>query len=71
LISGSFNHAEGVCGHSDPHCRERTTPFPVKVEVWMSALEMGRWAMTTFGRLTTFTAYLSLAFVGAIVLGLL
>jgi hypothetical protein len=37
----------------------------------MSALEMGRWAMTTFGRLTTFTAYLSLAFVGAIVLGLL
>jgi len=27
--------------------------------------------MTTFGKLSTFTAYLSLAFVGAIVLGLL
>lgn len=33
--------------------------------------KMGRWAMMTFGKLTTFTAYLSLAFVGAIVLGLL
>jgi len=27
--------------------------------------------MTTFGKLTTLTAYLSLAFVGAIVIGLL
>lgn len=31
----------------------------------------GRWAMITLGKLTTLTAYASLAFVGAIVLGLL
>ncbi|MBN8962208.1 MAG: hypothetical protein J0H71_13830 [Rhizobiales bacterium] len=37
----------------------------------MNALKMGRWPMTTFGTLSTLTAYLSLAFVGAIVLGLL
>jgi hypothetical protein len=37
----------------------------------VNALKMGRWPMTTFGTLSTLTAYLSLAFVGAIVLGLL
>ncbi|MGB3864829.1 MAG: hypothetical protein WBA29_04270 [Xanthobacteraceae bacterium] len=37
----------------------------------VNVIEMGRWPMTTFGKLTTLTAYLSLAFVGAIVLGLL
>ena len=50
---------------------ERTAAFTVEQIAGMNALKMGRWPMTTFGTLSTLTAYLSLAFVGAIVLGLL
>lgn len=45
--------------------------LPLGSTASVNVIEMGRWPMTTFGKLTTLTAYLSLAFVGAIVLGLL
>jgi len=41
------------------------------VNARVSLIELGRRPMTRFGKLSTLTAYLSLAFVGAIVLGLL
>jgi len=81
LISGSFNHvrqrtpsptsSQAQCDVADAFFRERTAAFAVEQIAGMNALKMGRWPMTTFGTLSTLTAYLSLAFVGAIVLGLL
>lgn len=71
MISGSFNHVGPVGAQQYATDRERMTCFAVEVGVRISTRDMGRWAMMTFGKLTTFTAYLSLAFVGAIVLGLL
>lgn len=59
------------CDIADLFSLERTDASPVEQIAGMNALKMGRWPMTTFGTLSTLTAYLSLAFVGAIVLGLL
>jgi len=51
--------------------QERIVSLAVKVNARVSLIELGRRPMTRFGKLSTLTAYLSLAFVGAIVLGLL
>lgn len=59
------------CDIANSFSQERTAACAVEQIAGMNALKMGRWPMTTFGTLSTLTAYLSLAFVGAIVLGLL
>ncbi len=51
--------------------RERDGASTVRTDHPRERDRDGGWPMTTFGKLTTLTAYLSLAFVGAIVLGLL
>jgi hypothetical protein len=51
--------------------QEPTEAYAVEQVVSRERPQNGRWPMTTFGTLSTLTAYLSLALVGAIVLGLI
>lgn len=64
MFGGSRARGVRFVGNGPPGIR-------VEGQVRISALVMGRWVMITLGKFTTFTAYASLAFVGAIVLGLL